>query len=218
VAYQVLISRGEDGGGRVATPKIRNPWAVALLHFVPIYGLYWYYSFNVELRDTGRALNERQLAESRPLLSLLAVFPGGLLILPALISYYRSAVRVRLVQRALHLEHDAEIKPWLVGVNTTLGVLFVFPALYAFGLMQARANRGWRLYDDAWGMATGDAADFVWRTGRAEVPLCAACIANLFVGTPELERGVYLRRDAVASSCDLCSKPLPGAAELAAAN
>jgi hypothetical protein len=75
--------------------KIRNPWAVALLPFVTfgIYHLVWWYSINRELRDFGSANNVDR--GTSPALSTLAVFPGGLIIVPALVTYWRGTKRVQ---------------------------------------------------------------------------------------------------------------------------
>ena len=68
--------------------KVRNPWAVALLPIVTlgIYHLVWWYRINRELRDYGYA-KEQNLGQN-PTNSVLALFPGGLIIVPALITYW----------------------------------------------------------------------------------------------------------------------------------
>jgi Domain of unknown function (DUF4234) len=60
--------------GSGGTAKIRHPWGVFFLALITlgIYYLYWYYQANRELRDYG-------VGES-PFRSLLALFPGGLII------------------------------------------------------------------------------------------------------------------------------------------
>jgi hypothetical protein len=64
--------------GSTRTAKLRSPWGVFFLATVTfgVYGLYWYYQANRELKDYG--------VGSSPLRSLLAQFPGALLIVPAL--------------------------------------------------------------------------------------------------------------------------------------
>jgi hypothetical protein len=64
--------------GSTGTAKLRSPWGVFVLATVTfgIYGLYWYYQANRELKDYG--------VGSSPLRSLLAQFPGALLIVPPL--------------------------------------------------------------------------------------------------------------------------------------
>ena len=64
-----------------ATAKIRSPWGVFVLASVTlgIYYLYWYYQANRELKDYG--------VGKRPAVSLLAQFPGGILIIPPFVSW-----------------------------------------------------------------------------------------------------------------------------------
>jgi hypothetical protein len=83
--------------------------AVALLPFVTfgIYHLVWWYSINRELRDFGSA-NNVDLGTS-PALSTLAVFPGGLIIVPAVVTYLRGTKRVQ------------EAAAWAVGSPSTVG-------------------------------------------------------------------------------------------------
>lgn len=88
MAYELQIPQSQE---RV---KVRNPWAVALLPFITlgIYHLVWWYRINRELRDYGMAKGE-DLGQS-PTNSLLALFPGGLIIVPALVTYWRGTKRV----------------------------------------------------------------------------------------------------------------------------
>ena len=79
MAYELQIRNSES---RV---KIRSPWAAALLPIVTlgIYHLVWWYRINCELRDYGRARGY-DLGQN-PTNSVLAVFPGALIIVPAMI-------------------------------------------------------------------------------------------------------------------------------------
>src|SRR5437764_15038381 len=89
VAQELQINNTDD---RV---KLRSPWAAALLPFITlgIYHLVWWDRINRELRDYGRAKGY-DLGQS-PANSTLALFPGGLIIVPALVTYWRGAKRVR---------------------------------------------------------------------------------------------------------------------------
>ena len=71
--------------------KLRDPIMVVVLTVVTfgIYHLFWWYYANRELADYGRARGVDELGDN-PTMSVLALFPGGLLIVPA----------VRLVVRA----------------------------------------------------------------------------------------------------------------------
>ncbi len=75
--------------------KVRNPWAVALLPIVTlgIYHLVWWYKINKELKAYGEAKGY-DLGQN-PTNSLLALFPGGLIIVPALVTYWRGTKRVQ---------------------------------------------------------------------------------------------------------------------------
>ena len=75
--------------------KVRSPWAAALLPIITfgIYHLVWWYRINRELRDYGRAKGY-DLGQS-PVSSLLALFPGGIIVVPALITYWRGTKRIQ---------------------------------------------------------------------------------------------------------------------------
>src|SRR5438552_17394821 len=75
--------------------KSRSPCAVALLPIITlgIYHLVWWYRIYREMRDYGRAKGY-DLAQN-PTAPPLALFPGGIIIAPALISYWRGTKRVQ---------------------------------------------------------------------------------------------------------------------------
>ena len=89
MAYEMQI---RNSRGRA---KIRSVWAVALLPIITlgIYHLVWWYKINRELRDYGAARGY-DLGQS-PTNSLLALFPGGFVIIPPLISYWRGTHRIQ---------------------------------------------------------------------------------------------------------------------------
>jgi hypothetical protein len=116
--------------------KHRSPWAAALLPIVTlgIYHLVWWYRVNRELRDFGRARGY-DLGQN-PTTSLLAVFPGGLIIVPALVSYWRGTKRM---QAAARVGGQEPLNGWIALV------LFVVisPVLWAY--MQSELNKLWRV-------------------------------------------------------------------------
>src|SRR5436305_8299794 len=129
MAYELQIRNSEE---RV---KIRSPWAVALLPFIPlgIYHLVWWYRINRELRDYGRA--KRYDLVQNPTNSLLALFPGGLIIVPALITYWRGTQRV---QQAARVGAKEPLSGWIA-----LVLYFVLaPAFFAY--LQLSLNELWR--------------------------------------------------------------------------
>jgi hypothetical protein len=129
MAQQVQIA----GAGTSA--KKRSPVAVAIVSIVTfgIYSLFWWYFVNREMADLGRAKGTNELGDS-PVKSLLAIFPGALLIVPAI---WTIVTTFRRVQAAQRLTGQTPINGWL-GL-----VLFVVitPAYYAY--MQSGLNAVW---------------------------------------------------------------------------
>jgi hypothetical protein len=120
--------------GTQAEVKIRNPWAVALLPIITlgIYHLVWWYRINRELRDYGEAKGI-DLGQS-PTNSLLALFPGGIIVIPALVSYYRGFQRV---QQATEISGKEVPNGW-IGL---ILYLIISPAMWAY--MQVSLNHVW---------------------------------------------------------------------------
>jgi hypothetical protein len=116
------------------TVKVRNPWAVALLPFVTlgIYHLVWWYRINKEMKAYGESLGY-DLGRN-PTNSLLAVFPGGLIVVPALVTYWRGTVRVQGTEALADRE---PVNGWLVFVLW----LIIQPAMWAY--LQVSLNHVW---------------------------------------------------------------------------
>ena len=116
------------------TVKVRNPWAVALLPFVTlgIYHLVWWYRINKEMKAYGESLGY-DLGRN-PTNSLLAVFPGGLIVVPALITYWRGTNRVQGTEALADRE---PINGWLV----LLLWVIIQPAMWAY--LQVSLNHVW---------------------------------------------------------------------------
>jgi hypothetical protein len=114
--------------------KVRNPWAVALLPIVTlgIYHLVWWYRINRELRDYGYA--KEQALGQNPTNSVLALFPGGLIIVPALISYWNGFKRVQLASK---LGGREQANGWIALIL----YLLLAPALWAY--IQVSLNEIW---------------------------------------------------------------------------
>ncbi len=129
MAYELQIRDSED---RV---KLRSPWAAALLPIVTlgIYHLVWWYRVNRELRDFGRARGY-DLGQN-PVNSLLAVFPGGLIIVPALVSYWRGT---RRMQAAARVAGQEPMNGWIALI------LFLVVSLGLWAYMQNALNGIWR--------------------------------------------------------------------------
>jgi hypothetical protein len=83
--------------GQGLTGKHRNPvlvWLVWPLITLGIYHLYWWYKINDEARRLDPSI------DVSPLLSLLALFPGALIIVPPFVTVYRTGGRIRSMQQA----------------------------------------------------------------------------------------------------------------------
>jgi hypothetical protein len=128
MAYELQIPQSSE---RV---KVRNPWAVALLPLVTfgIYHLVWWYRVNRELRDFGEA-NGEDLGQS-PTNSLLALFPGAIIVVPALVSYWRGSKRVMAACRFAGQEPP---NGWIAIIL----YLILAPAFWAY--LQVSLNNVW---------------------------------------------------------------------------
>jgi hypothetical protein len=122
--------------GAGSTAKLRNVVAVAILAVVTlgIYLVYWWYQINRELADFGRARGTAELGDS-PGKSTLALFPGVLLVVPAI---WTTVTTFKRVQAAQRLTDQSPINGWL---GLVLYVV-ITPAMYAY--MQSGLNGAWR--------------------------------------------------------------------------
>src|SRR5690242_20613928 len=114
--------------------KVRNPWAVALLPIVTlgIYHLVWWYRISKELKAYGEAKGY-DLGQS-PVNSLLALFPGGIIVVPALVSYWRGTKRVQGASKITGLE---PVSGWL----SLILYLLLSPGFWAY--LQVSLNSVW---------------------------------------------------------------------------
>jgi uncharacterized protein DUF4234 len=129
MAYELQLRGTQD---RV---KIRSPWAAALLPFITfgIYHLVWWYRINRELRDYGRAKGY-DLGQS-PTKSLLALFPGSLVVVPAVITYWRGTKRI---QGASRIAGKEPVNGWIALILYVI----LAPAYYAY--LQISLNDVWQ--------------------------------------------------------------------------
>jgi hypothetical protein len=114
--------------------KVRSPWAVALLPIITlgIYHLVWWYKINKELKAYGEAKGY-DLGQN-PTNSLLALFPGGLIIIPALITYWNGTKRV---QGASKVAGREPVNGWIA----LLLYLLLSPGMWAY--LQVSLNHIW---------------------------------------------------------------------------
>jgi hypothetical protein len=134
MAYEMKIR------GTQSEVKVRNPWAVALLPFITlgIYHLVWWYKINKELKEYGQAKGF-DLGQN-PTNSLLALFPGGIIIIPALITYWKGTKRV---MGAAKIAGREPVNGWIAIIL----YLLLAPALWAY--LQVSLNNVWKQEADA---------------------------------------------------------------------
>jgi len=121
----------------------RNPLGVLGLSFITlgIYFLYWYYKANQEIQ---RYTGDQTISPTR---SLLAVFPGGIVIVPALIAFYNTANHVAQMEQQRGI--SSQISP---AITVVIGLVFSI-AVGIYG--QEHLNRVW---DSASAASAGPAA------------------------------------------------------------
>jgi Domain of unknown function (DUF4234) len=114
--------------------NVRSPWAVALLPIITlgIYHLVWWYKVNKELKAYGEAKGF-DLGQN-PTNSVLALFPGGLIVVPALVSYWRGTKRV---MGAAKVTGQEPVSGWI----SIILYLLLAPAFWAY--LQVSLNHIW---------------------------------------------------------------------------
>lgn len=146
-----------------ALVRVRRPWAVVLLGILTlgVYSAVWYYKVNREMRDYGSASGDSELAESKPVRSVLAVTIGSVLVIPVLVSYVRMVERVQRVERIATggSRAGAGLIALLVGPTAVsflaglagIGALELLGAavgLAAYAVVQSRLNAAWQQVND----------------------------------------------------------------------
>jgi hypothetical protein len=129
MADQVVITGSND------IVKKRSPWGVFGLTIITlgIYLLFWWYFVNKEMVKLGQTRGTTELGES-PGTSALALFPGGLLIVPALVSYYRGVQRM---QAAARLTGAEPANGWIALI------IFVLIGIAFAPYLQSCLNKVW---------------------------------------------------------------------------
>ena len=119
-----------------AVAKIRNPIAVVIFTIITlgIYQVFWWYFTNREMADYGRTRGTNELGDS-PAKSTLALFPGALIVVPAIWTFVTTFKRVQAAQR---LNGQMPINGWL-GL-----VIFLVISPVLIGYMQSGLNSAWK--------------------------------------------------------------------------
>jgi hypothetical protein len=131
-----------DPGSAEKTAKIRHPVAVPVLTVITlgIYGLYWWYQINREMRDLGEARSAAGLGE-KPLNSLLAFFPGALIIVPPYVSLYNGVKRMQRAQEVT--TGNVTFNGWIVLVLILASFVVGIAGLVVPGYIQSEMNKVW---------------------------------------------------------------------------
>jgi hypothetical protein len=131
-----------------ARAKVREEGLVVLWTVLTlgIWTLVWYYRINREMRDFGRSHGDEKLANSNPVLSILAVTLGALVIVPPLVSYWRTTGRIRRMQGLCNVPLT---EGWVIAILYVLGLLLVLTLVAIPPYVQSGLNRVWTLYPAA---------------------------------------------------------------------
>ncbi len=91
--------------------KKRGPWAIWFLSIVTfsIYYLVWHYKINDEAR---RYLQDESI---KPGIALLALLPGAILVIPALVTVYRTGERIQRMEERTGIARTVEPIIGLIG-------------------------------------------------------------------------------------------------------
>jgi Domain of unknown function (DUF4234) len=117
--------------------KVRGPVWVAVWSLVTlgIYGIFWYYYVNKELAGLGRARGTSERLGDNPTTSVLALIPGGFIIVPAVLSMYNTGERTSAAQEGAGI---------MDGINSAIAciaLLIFFPVGIFY--VQTELNKVW---------------------------------------------------------------------------
>jgi hypothetical protein len=120
--------------------KQRSPIVTILLLFVPFYGLFYYFYVNKELAELGKARGTDELGDN-PMLSVLAMFPGVLLLfIPPIVSMWNFWKRQDKARKMFGVQEGIDNVPGF------LLTLFIAPVGYYFlqtgqnGVLEAQSR------------------------------------------------------------------------------
>jgi Domain of unknown function (DUF4234)/Short C-terminal domain len=136
-AHEVRL-KGGTGFVKVRSPVWVVVWTVLTLG---IYGAYWWYQVNREMRDLGRIHSRPELGDS-PGTSLLAVTLGALIIVPPFVSLYKGCQRVQAAQDLAGVAERDRLNGWIALTLVVVGFLLVIvPLVIAY--VQSELNKVW---------------------------------------------------------------------------
>jgi hypothetical protein len=141
MAVEVPIAGGPEQA------KIRNEWGVAGLTIITlgIYGLVWWYKINREMADLGKK-NGRTDLGTNPIWSLLALFPGAILIVPVFWTIITTYGRAKRTQEFVGVSESSQMNGVLYAMFYVAGFFIPFVSLGAYVYMQDGLNKAWKVH------------------------------------------------------------------------
>ncbi len=106
--------------------KERNPLGVIGLSLITlgIYGIFHYYYVNKELAELGKARGTTELGEN-PMMSVLAIVPGFILIVPPFVSIWNTWKRQQTARQMFGVQAGLDQVPGFL-LHIFIGVVGVF--------------------------------------------------------------------------------------------
>jgi hypothetical protein len=106
--------------------KERNPLGVIGLSLITlgIYGIFHYYYVNKELAELGKARGTTELGEN-PMMSVLAIVPGFILIVPPFVSLWNTWKRQQTARQMFGVQAGLDQVPGFL-LHVFIGVVGVF--------------------------------------------------------------------------------------------
>jgi heme/copper-type cytochrome/quinol oxidase subunit 2 len=133
---QAIAIRGSNYSG-----KDRNPLGVIGLSLITlgIYGIFHYYYVNKELAELGKARGTTELGEN-PMMSVLAIVPGAILIVPAFVSVWNTWQRQSKARQMFGVQAGIDPVPGFL-LHVFIGVVGVwFLQAGQNGVLEAQAR------------------------------------------------------------------------------
>jgi hypothetical protein len=133
---QAIAIRGSNYTG-----KERNPLGVIGLSLITIgiYGIFHYYYVNKELAELGKARGTTELGEN-PMMSVLAIVPGAILIVPAVVSVWNTWQRQNKARQMFGVQAGVDPVPGFL-LHLFIGIVGVwFLQAGQNGVLEAQAR------------------------------------------------------------------------------
>lgn len=116
MATTVLIQGGPEQA------KLRHPLSILGLTIITlgIYPIFWWYRINLEMSELGRK-NGRTDLGTRPGLSLVAIFPGAILVVPWIWTFVTTYQRCKRAQQLVGVPIEDQANPVVYALPMILG-------------------------------------------------------------------------------------------------